>query len=184
MDRNGLYQVSTPQSIQYGESLRQPDSTAQHQSATEGLEVAFSRIRREVTVEQHVMYRVILEGRSRPLHPLLQDEIYRIGREALVNAFRHSEASRVEIEIEYGPKRLRIAVRDNGKGISPDLLSSGSCDHRGLSWMRQQSEQVGAKLNVLSRVATGTEVLLSIPGQIAYEPQTGVRGLGLAFLRG
>lgn len=130
------------------------------------------------------MFRVILEGRSRALHPLIQDQLYRIGHEALLNAFRHSEAGRIEIEMEYAPNRLRFAVRDNGKGISPDLLSSGSRNHRGLLWMQQRAQRAGAKLSLLSRVAAGTEVIVSIPGKIAYEPQAKARWFGKAFLWG
>jgi signal transduction histidine kinase len=130
------------------------------------------------------MFRVILAGRSRSLHPLIQDQLYRIGHEALLNAFRHSEPGRVEIEIEYAPQRLRIAVRDNGKGIPPNLLSSGSRNLRGLLWMQQQAQQVGAKLNLFSRVATGTEVVLAIPGKIAYEPHAKSHRFGRGFLWG
>jgi signal transduction histidine kinase len=184
MDCNCAYQVSTPEIVQYFESVLQPDNSALDQSADESLEIALSRIPAEMPAGRNVMFRVILEGRSRPLHPLILDQLYRIGYEAVLNAFRHSESDRVEVEIEYAPKRLRFAVRDNGKGISPDLLSSGSRNHRGLSWMQQQAQRVGAKLNLLSRVATGTEVVVSIPGKIAYESQTKAGWFGKAFLWG
>jgi signal transduction histidine kinase len=108
---------------------------------------------------------------------MIRNEVYRIGREALLNAFRHSEASQVEITLEYAAKRLRISVRDNGKGISPALFCSG-CSHKGLSGIQQLAERMGAKLTLLSRVALGTEVVLSIPGQVAYESQAGVRHWG------
>src|SRR5580692_6474409 len=82
-----------------------------------------------------------------------------VSREALLNAFRHSEARRVEIDLEYAPRQLRIAVRDNGKGITPESLRSG-VGHRGLSGIRDVAERMGAKLKLSSRAEAGTEVEL------------------------
>src|SRR5216683_685224 len=78
------------------------------------LEQAFSRIPQELGIEEQVDFRIIVLGSARLLHPVIRDEVYRIGREALVNAFRHSRASRIEVELEYAAKRFRIIVRDNG----------------------------------------------------------------------
>ena len=71
-------------------------------------------------------FRVIAEGQRRPLHPLLRDEVYRIGREALTNAFRHAQAHHIDVELKYGPDQFRLLVRDDGCGIEPDILSSGT----------------------------------------------------------
>src|SRR5215470_10177135 len=76
--------------------------------APEKLEQAFSRISQELDTQQQVAYRVIVEGLSRPLHPVIRDEVYRIGREALVNAFRHSGANNIEVEVEYTASYLRV----------------------------------------------------------------------------
>src|SRR5262249_14099628 len=62
-------------------------------------------------------FRVQVEGTSRDLVPLVRDEIYRIASEALRNAFRHAQARRIEVEIHYDNRRLRMRVRDDGKGI-------------------------------------------------------------------
>jgi len=83
------------------------------------LQQAFSQIRNELAIEDDVVFRVIVEGRARPLHPVLRDEVYRIGREALVNAMRHSGAKNIEVELDYTGKRLRVLVRDDGCGIAP-----------------------------------------------------------------
>ena len=71
-------------------------------------------------------YRVIVEGKPRQLNPAVRDEVYRIGREGLVNAFRHSGATAVEIEIEYAPGELRLFVRDDGRGIDPQIARTGT----------------------------------------------------------
>ena len=114
-------------------------------------------------------FRVIVLGSARKLHPLIRDEVYRIGREVLVNAFRHSRASCIEIEIAYAPRRFRIVVRDDGCGIDPQVLLAGREGHWGLSGMYERAEKVGARLRVWSRAAAGTEVELSVPNSIAFE---------------
>jgi signal transduction histidine kinase len=104
--------------------------------------------------------------------------VYRIGREALVNAFRHSEAAEIEVEIEFAASELRVLVRDNGLGIDPEVLRAGREGHWGLSGMRERAEGMGARLKVWSRAGAGTEVELSVPGEIAFErkPASGLRG--------
>ncbi len=103
------------------------------------------------------------------MHPSVRDKIYLIGREALLNAFRHSKANTIEVELEYGLKQLRILVRDDGRGIEPEVLVSGREGHWGLSGMRERAEVIGACLKLFSRAGAGTEVELSVPGRIAYE---------------
>src|SRR5581483_3163649 len=99
------------------------------------------------TVEP-VEFRVIVEGRRRALHPMLRDEVYRIGREALLNAFRHSQARNIDLTLQYFPNQLRLLVRDDGCGIEPRILEAGRDGHWGLIGMRERAEQIGARLHV------------------------------------
>jgi signal transduction histidine kinase len=112
-------------------------------------------------------FQVVVEGQQRELTAGTRDELYRIGREAIVNAYRHSRAKRIEAEIEYRASGLRIAVRDNGCGIDPEaLLQKG---HWGLQGMRERADRIGARFRILSRVALGTEVELCLPSRVAFE---------------
>ncbi len=133
---------------------------------------AFSRIPEELSLQQPIDYRVIVEGPPRPLHPVIRDDVYRIGREALVNSFRHAQASSIEVEIEYGASQLRVNVRDNGVGIDPQVLRTGREGHWGLSGMRERAERIGAQLTVWSRPAGGTEIELSVPAALAFESKS------------
>jgi signal transduction histidine kinase len=137
---------------------------------------AFSRVQNEIAPVarngQQVEFRVIVDGQQMPLNPLLRDEVYRIGREALINAFRHANAKKIEVELKYSRRELRVLVRDNGCGIEPLILKSGRDGHWGLSGMRGRAEQIGAHLHVYSSAALGTEIDLSVPGQVAFENQT------------
>jgi signal transduction histidine kinase len=136
------------------------------------LEMAFSRMEQEFAMNEKFEYRVISRGVTRPLRPLIRDEVYRICREALVNAFLHADAKAVEVEIEYASKYLRILVRDDGCGIDPQVMDAGREGHWGLPGMRERSESVGASLRLRSRIGAGTEVELTVPGSIAFEGQT------------
>lgn len=136
---------------------------------TDDLETAFAQAGQEFGNEQGKDCRVIVEGTPRPLHPIIRDEAYRIGREALANAFRHSRGNKIEIELEYSTKQLRILVRDDGAGIDPEVLHSGRDGHWGLAGMRERAESIGARLKVWSRTNAGTEVELVIPGDVAFE---------------
>src|SRR5262249_22933737 len=97
-----------------------------------GLEEILSRSPQEFAVSSGIGLRIIAEGPSRSLHPIIRDEVYRIAREAITNAFRHSGASSVEVELEYGESDLCVLVRDNGRGIDPNLLQQGREGHFGL----------------------------------------------------
>ena len=139
------------------------------QSASLDLEQTFSRVQQELGIQDAVAFRIIVDGAPRPLHPVLRDEVYRIGREALVNAFRHARATIIEVELEYSTKHFRVLVRDNGHGIDPQVLQSGREGHFGLSGMRERAERIGARLRVWSRAEAGTEVELTVPGHIAFQ---------------
>lgn len=137
------------------------------------LETSLARVRQEAHVElpgqPAAAFRVVVEGQARRLHPVIRDEVYRIGREALVNAFRHARATSIELEIDYGRGGLRVVVRDNGCGIDPRVLKAGRDGHWGLSGMRERTERVGAELKMWSRAGAGTEIALSVPSHIAFQ---------------
>ena len=104
---------------------------------------------------------------------ILRDEVYRIAVEALRNAFRHAAAESVEVEIHYAAKYFRLRVRDNGKGIRPEVLrGSGTEGHNGLPGMRERAKLMGGKLTIWSELEGGTEIELMIPGLRAYERST------------
>jgi len=112
---------------------------------------------------------VQVEGKSRDLPPLVRDEVCRVACEALRNAFRHAQAKRIEVEFRYDPRQFRLRVADNGKGIDPAVLSAGGrARHHGLPGLKERAELAGGKLTVWSRLDSGTEIELTIPGLIAY----------------
>jgi len=113
-------------------------------------------------------FRLVVEGPPRELHPVIQDEICRIGGEALRNAFRHARAHHIEADVRYSDQLLRLQIRDDGVGITPEILEGGRSNHYGLCGMRERAEKLGAKLEIWSATGTGTEIDLSIPAARVY----------------
>jgi len=117
----------------------------------------------------HAMLRVEAQGVPRSLHPIVRDEILRIAGEALRNAFRHADAKQIEVELRHDERELRLRVRDDGKGIEPEVQSQGGREgHFGMHGMRERAKLLGGRLTVWSGLDSGTEVELSIPASHAY----------------
>lgn len=138
----------------------------------DSVEEVFSTIGRELA-SGDVQYGVVTEGSRRPLRPAIRDEVYRIGREALANAFQHAQAAHVELELEYANSEFRLLIHDDGCGIDPAVLDAGRRNHWGLPGMLQHAESIGGELKLRSRLGAGTEVELVVPGAIAYQSHGG-----------
>jgi signal transduction histidine kinase len=124
-------------------------------------------------------FHVVVEGPPRELHPILRDEIYAIAREAVQNAFRHAQARNIEADLRYSGSLFQLRIRDDGKGIDPEIVAEGRAGHYGVPGMRERAKRIGGKLDVWTGTGAGTEIELSIPGSIAYGTSPGrtVRGL-------
>jgi FixJ family two-component response regulator len=141
-------------------------------SATRDLVIAFSGIEQELSCRPGIDFRVNVVGRRRPLNTPIHQEIYRIGREALLNAFCHSGAKRIEFELEYADRELQMRVRDDGIGISSQVLRDGRKGHWGLAGMQERAARIGGLLKISSSPSNGAEVRLSIPSGIAFQRST------------
>jgi len=113
-------------------------------------------------------FRVHVAGASVALAPIVRDDVYRIASEAVRNAFGHAQAGRIEVEIHYERRQLRLRILDDGKGINQTLLEGGRPGHFGLPGMQERARLVGGKLAVWSELDSGTEIELTIPASIAY----------------
>jgi signal transduction histidine kinase len=143
-----------------------------HASQSLDLEQAFSQVWREMDEHGQTGFRVVVEGPPIPLHPLLRDDVYRIGREALINSFRHAHAHHIEVQLKYSPNELCIVVRDDGGVIDPHVLQGGKEGHWGLSGMGERADRIGARLSLSSSPTAGTDLQLFIPARTAYLGQS------------
>ena len=106
-------------------------------------------------------------GDARETHPIVRDEIYRIGYEAIRNACTHSGASHLEVELKY-ERDLTLRVDDNGTGIDPAIADRGKDGHFGLQGMRERAARIGGKLTLGSSSNSGTKIKLIVPGGIVF----------------
>jgi ligand-binding sensor domain-containing protein/signal transduction histidine kinase len=114
-------------------------------------------------------FRVDVEGQPQELRLMVRDEIYKIAAEGLRNAFGHSQASQVEVEIRYDSDQFRMRVRDDGRGIDQGLLAARDiAGHYGLRGMRERAAVIGGTLAVWSEVGAGTELELRLPASAVY----------------
>jgi signal transduction histidine kinase len=111
---------------------------------------------------------VSLRGKSKEMHPIARDEVYRIGYEAIQNACAHSGGTHVSVELEYG-QYLRLRVRDDGRGMDQNTLRFGKAGHFGLQGMRERAARIGGKLTLSSSQDKGTEVNLLVPGKVIFK---------------
>jgi signal transduction histidine kinase len=128
----------------------------------------------ELASRDGASFRLVVEGPVRDLNPIVRDEVYSIAREALRNAFAHARATHIDAEITFDERVVRLRIRDDGKGIAPDVAEQGRAGHYGLAGMQERARRIGAKLAILSGAGTGTEIDLSVAGSIAYaKPRIG-----------
>jgi signal transduction histidine kinase len=137
--------------------------------ALAALPEALSAVGEEHRLDESIGFRLVVEGAPRELNPLIRDEMYLFGREAIINSLTHSQGSMVEVEINFDQAGIRVRVRDDGKGIPPELLRSGGvAGHWGLSGMLERAHKLGGQFKIWNRSGAGTEVELKVPADIAY----------------
>lgn len=130
-----------------------------------GLENGLSDFLNDIAPSEQARVRIVVIGENTRLESPVQEQIFLIAREALLNALRHSEASKVEAEVEYLRTKLRVVVRDTGRGIDPQVLKSGKKEHWGLMGMMERADSIGAQVRIWSKLGRGTEVEISLPIQ-------------------
>ncbi|MDT7812284.1 MAG: hypothetical protein QOJ42_2200, partial [Acidobacteriaceae bacterium] len=106
------------------------------------------------------IFDLVCKGEPRQVHPLIRDEVYRISREALANAFRHSTAEYVTVEVRFMPDLLEVEIADDGQGMTEEMLKHGRAGHFGLRGMQAHAQRIGAILAVESEPGQGTNVIL------------------------
>jgi signal transduction histidine kinase len=111
---------------------------------------------------------LLVEGAARPVNPMVADDLGQIGCQAIVNAFQHSKAKKIEVRLDYKTRELRLQVIDDGCGIDPQIAESGKTGHYGLIGMRERANRIGGTVNIASAGGQGTRITASIPGRNAY----------------
>jgi len=139
------------------------------------LALALAAVGKQLAQAHLGQFRASVEGTARELHPIVREDVLRIAREALTNAFQHAKAELVEVEVAYGEDELHMRVRDDGQGMNDDVLRTGRPGHWGLLGMRERAKKIRANLTLWSKPGAGTEVDLRVPSRVAYRSLTSRR---------
>jgi signal transduction histidine kinase len=160
------------QAMQEGRAALNSLRTATTQ--TNDLAEAFKRVTEDGIVPGSMAVTFSIVGDAREMHPIVRDEIYRIGYEAIHNACMHSRASQLQVELRYAHD-LILRVSDNGIGIDPATADRGKDGHFGLQGMRERAARIGGHLTLGSSSISGTEIKLIVPGGIIFRKTMAVR---------
>lgn len=141
------------------------DSQSLHEDLAGALQRARNATMPPPTAELHLL----VEGRPLRLRPLVADELFQLGREALTNADRHANATRIALELRYGARDFVLRIHDDGCGLEPDVLhGQARTGHWGLTGMQERAQRIGAKMQLWSRPGSGTEIQILVPARAAY----------------
>jgi ligand-binding sensor domain-containing protein/signal transduction histidine kinase len=141
---------------------------------TNDLAEALRRVTEDGLIPSSMAVTFSVVGDAREMHPIVRDEIYRIGYEAIRNACTHSGASRLEVELRYA-RDLTLRVSDNGTGIDPAVVDRGKDGHFGLQAMRERAARIGGKLTLVNSSNSGTRIKLIVSGGIIFRKTMPVR---------
>lgn len=128
---------------------------------------AFRRAIDECRIQSRADISFSVTGGSREMHPVVRDEIYRIGYEAIRNSCAHSGGDRLNIMLEYAHD-LTLHISDNGVGIDPEIAETGKVGHFGLPGMKERAERIGSKFTLVSSPDSGTAITLIVPGRVIF----------------
>ena len=134
---------------------------------TNDLAESFRRALNECRIQGFPDAVFVAEGKATEMHPIVRDEIYRIGYEAIRNACQHSEGTRLEVQLSY-LQDLTLRITDNGKGIASDVAAQGKDGHYGLQGMRERASRISGSLSLKTSADSGTEIELIVPGHIVF----------------
>jgi signal transduction histidine kinase/ligand-binding sensor domain-containing protein len=127
---------------------------------------AFQRVGEECQIGSAIRVIVTARGPVQEVQPLVKDEIYRLGYEAISNACVHSGGSLVSVDLSYG-RDFRLSINDDGHGMDTHTVTVGKPGHYGLQGMRERASDIGAALTIVSS-PTGTKITLTVPGKVMY----------------
>jgi ligand-binding sensor domain-containing protein/signal transduction histidine kinase len=132
-------------------------------AAAEDLPARLSKSCARITSSSPAKVYLQVRGTYRPLAGKLEEELLRIGQEAVVNAVRHAAATRIDVQLIYEGTRVSLRVEDDGCGFQPSPGGSGPEGHFGIRGMQERAGQIDAALVLESTPGGGTRVSVEAP---------------------
>ena len=101
-----------------------------------------------------------IEGAVYALPTEVENNLLRIGQEALTNAMRHANADEIRVELVYDRHQVCLRVKDNGQGFGVGSIPAS--EGFGLLGMSERAERIGAQLTIRSQPGQGTEIIVTV----------------------
>jgi len=127
---------------------------------------------RQITGDTGIRIEVEMVGEANPLSEIVEENLLRIGQEAITNVVKHSGAVLVKIELHFSPQKIVLQIRDDGKGFDPEACAGPKDGHFGLLGIRERTEQMGGEVLITSAPGIGTSVRVEIPTNESNGDQT------------
>ena len=128
---------------------------------TEGLAGAVKVFLERIRTSSSSVLEFSVKGNPYPLPKAMTMELLRISQEAVTNALRHADASKIQVHVSYEPSVLRLSVQDNGRGFHSATPGNG-CGF-GLTNMRERAERIGAQIEIVGDPGHGTRITVVSP---------------------
>ena len=116
-----------------------------------------------LTADKDMRFELIVRGKPFPCPPKVEEQLLRVGREAISNAVRHAHPNRVRAELSYQRDSVRLRVVDDGRGFDLNDPGFTAGAHWGLTSMRERAQQINADFQLASSPGKGTELELVVP---------------------
>lgn len=131
----------------------------------EQFDVARALLHTSQQIARDTQLRVEVETEGEPalLPEIVEENLLRIGQEAVTNVVKHSGATLATIRLGFTDSAVTLAVKDNGSGLVPEKLAAQNDRHFGLLGMAERSKRLGGRFSVVGAPGEGTTVLVSLP---------------------
>lgn len=128
-----------------------------------GLPNALDRLGHQLTEGSSTAFTLSVQGPPRALPASVENNLLRIGQEAITNAVRHSGASRLSLGLAFHSDNVRLEVKDNGRGFDPASVHSSPQGGFGLPGLRERAGEMHAQFEIHSSPGRGTHIEITVP---------------------
>jgi signal transduction histidine kinase len=117
----------------------------------------------QVTGDTRIRLQSAATGDADSFSEIIEENLLRIGQEAVTNAVKHSGATAIDIQWQFTPGQVVLKISDNGHGFDPNACAGPKDGHFGLLGIRERTERLGGRLQITSRPGNGTTIAVEIP---------------------
>jgi signal transduction histidine kinase len=118
---------------------------------------------RQITAGTDIQVNLETKGAVQPLPEVVEENLLRIGQEAVTNVFKHAQATAIGIQLVFDPLRVTLEIQDNGVGFNPETSAGARDGHFGLLGMSERAKRLGGQLSLVSAPGQGATIRVEIP---------------------